>query len=425
MRPGRRDTVWGFLGFACFLAVFNFNALLKVQNALNTKDSEAWMVWSGDVNPPVRKWAYAYLAGGCSSDIPEHIGFIANIAAAAQSLQSDNSTADVVALIQMSYDSKDETLPENEARLLQSLPNVKVKYIPRVSSKVHQNFYVLMMEKFRILDLTEYSRVIFMDGDLFPKRSLDYLFELSEPSSDSDEEFFLQENVIITGKSEPAQGGFFMLKPNHLDYLRAQVIIRKAEEAALDLPWPHWDSVLGWGHVIDSSDEWQMSIEMERQPGDPLRTNWSWHGSFADQGFLYHWVKYEKKNVSIITNDKIETYSSIGGEMQELRAYRNNGKFGVINRHTHYEFCKRKRAPMCDFQHFAGSGKPWFNHNRKLKHEGLIGDWFSALEAAEKIANVTLEFPNSRHPPLGKFPVFQLRMDHIKLKAKSNWTMYV
>eukprot|EP01083_Nonionella_stella_P287538 978791_1 len=389
---------------------------------------------------PVRKWAYAFLAGGCSREKSHHTGFIANIAVAAAQLQSFNSTADVVALIQMSHSSKHDTLSEEETRLLQSMPNVKIQYLPKYSSATHEMFYNLMMEKFRVLDLTDYSRVIFMDGDVMPLASMDYLFELSEPlvgennNNNNEPPPVLMENLILSWAQEPAHGGFFMLKPNHDDYLHALEIIHNTEVLGLDQPWPHFDEVLGFGHKIDPSDPWESNAGMSTK--QIKSTNWTWHGSFADQGFLYHWVKFVKKNVSIINGPRIDNYFTTPDQTNakgELILQKRSRKDAPL---TPYSAMYGKRyvqghgrdAPKVDFAHFLGSQKPWYQRDRTKKQAGTKGTWFSVLETVEKLANVTtIQFPDGkkgRAAPVGAYPVFAQRRDSIKLKAENNWTMY-
>jgi len=378
---------------------------------------------SGDTIP-VRKWAYTFLAGGCSRKRNRlHSGFIANIAVAAQTLLDHNSTADVVAILQMTYDSEHDTILEDETKLLEALPNVKIKYLPKLGSKMYENFYALMMEKFLILGLTEYSRVLFLDSDVMPLVSLDYLFELSEPLPEN-KPAMLEENVILRWSNDPAAGGFFMLKPSKEGYLRAQKIITETEKKALELPWPHFDPVVGFGHIIEESDGWTTIKK-------PLakNTNWTWHGSFADQGFLYHWVRYEAKKVSIINSNSIDNYSLVNGKLN-MKTISNDGHGGAINKLSpQYGFkpysnhVKSKSAPFIDFVHFIGEGKPWKSRKGKvLGTEKDVKQWFNALDKVEKRANVKMEFPkNDGGAPYGAYPVYKQRIDYIKLKAKHNW----
>ena len=100
-----------------------------------------------------------------------------------------------------------------------------------------------MMEKFRILQLTDYSRVMYLDYDVMPTCNLDYLFDLSDPLSElsDDSSLRLKENVIVAYQSEPSSGGFFILKPNSTDYDHIERIIHEKETRLLNTPYPHWD----------------------------------------------------------------------------------------------------------------------------------------------------------------------------------------
>ena len=92
------------------------------------------------------------------------------------------------------------------------------------------------MEKFRILQFEEYSRVLYLDADILPKSNLDYVMELSEQDD------MFRENVVLSYKQEPATGGFFVLKPNASDYEELVDIVRNIEHKYLQIPYPHWDN---------------------------------------------------------------------------------------------------------------------------------------------------------------------------------------
>jgi hypothetical protein len=64
--------------------------------------------------------------------------------------------------------------------------------------RFHPTIYAVL-DKFRILGLVEYRRVLLMDGDVMPNTSLDYLFEMSDGENAT-----LKENLITAGKMEPA-----------------------------------------------------------------------------------------------------------------------------------------------------------------------------------------------------------------------------
>jgi alpha-N-acetylglucosamine transferase len=53
-----------------------------------------------------------------------------------------------------------------------------------------------MLDEFLLLYLIEYDRVLFMDGDVMARGSLDYLYYLSMNGT-------LPENVVVAGITEP------------------------------------------------------------------------------------------------------------------------------------------------------------------------------------------------------------------------------
>lgn len=102
----------------------------------------------------------------------------------------------------------------------------------------------VMLEKFRILKLTNYSRVMYLDYDVMPTCNLDYLFELSDPllaPSPTNSSFRLKENVILAYKHEPCAGGLFILKPNATDFDQIKRIIHEKEIRSFAQKFPHWD----------------------------------------------------------------------------------------------------------------------------------------------------------------------------------------
>ena len=124
--------------------------------------------------------------------------------------------------------------------------------------------------------------------------SMDYLFDLSMQG-------ILKENVVFAGMTEPASGGTFMVAPKEDSWDRVLDIIREKEERSAALPFPHWNETIGWGHVIGDDDYIELLSKQKKQ-------NWDFYGAFADQGLLYHWVKYEEKSVSIVTKDTVQNW---------------------------------------------------------------------------------------------------------------------
>jgi hypothetical protein len=338
-------------------------------------------------------YAYAFVIGGCDPQRPSYRNYIYDILISSHILRQRGSNADVVAFFQMSFHSNATTLPAQDIRLLTAM-QVKIKYIPKSRD---ESFYRVMLDKFRILALTEYRRVLFLDGDVVPLVNLDYLFELSDPA-DTSTPTVLMENVVVAGSQEPANGGFFMLAPHAGALQQINRIIQTREEHSRNnkhtsnnndnksLPKEsrkqkldkHFDPVQGWGHAIDPTTGdagWVTN-------GRPAGTNWTFWAAFADQGLLYHYTKYARKSVSIVLADRVENWgtvaatnhaegtdgngaASVDGTVARLletlqfpfQNYSQPSSMSNCGRWTGGKGCP---PPYSDYFHFTGRGKPWF-----------------------------------------------------------------
>lgn len=97
--------------------------------------------------------------------------------------------------------------------------------------------------------MVEYERVMFLDADVMPLNSLDYLFHLSMPAaSGSGEEAVLRPNLILATLAEPCNTAVFMVAPSEANWETLQGIVRRQREEGLKLPYPYFDRGSGWGH---------------------------------------------------------------------------------------------------------------------------------------------------------------------------------
>lgn len=196
--------------------------------------------------------AYAFLLGGINS-IPDdgsdqvlpsignnpnetvsafaYRGLLYNILVAVKILRDSGSTADFVVLVHM-VDPFAE-LPAEDVRWLTEL-EIRIIYVPPSPTPVNE-FFTISVEKFRILDLVEYDRVLYMDADVTPHCNLDYIMDLS-----MGENPLLEPNFIMSVEGTPASASFFMLTPGKGFYDRIMRIVVLAADSYTFRMGPGW-----------------------------------------------------------------------------------------------------------------------------------------------------------------------------------------
>jgi alpha-N-acetylglucosamine transferase len=429
-------------------------------------------------------YAYAFVIGGCDPERPRYRNFIYDILISSYILHQQGSKAHVVAFFQMSFHSNATTLPAQDVRLLTAM-QVKIKYIPVFRD---ESFYRIMLDKFRILSLTAYRRVLFLDGDVIPLTNLDYLFQLPDPD-DTTTPTLLRENVVVAGTQEPANGGFFMLAPHDQALAQVNRIIQNREERARNSSSNpqnknnFFDPVQGWGHVIDDP---AMNTNMNMNNtttstrsttfkksnvdvgwvtnGKKAGKNWTFWAAFADQGLLYHYTKYVRKSVTIILADRVENWGTntdtdtVGTDanvnandtvlvrlqetlkfpFQNYSSQANNNKMASHKclRWTRGKGCP---PPYSDYFHFSGSGKPWFRGpppdlSNETKTASAEHVWWYTLTILndqlgmgieDQLRNWTTGVDHHR-PLLGMHPSqFQAKSARTNLEEIMNTTDYI
>ena len=211
-----------------------------------------------------------FLVGAVNPATNAYRGFVYSAMIAADILQKQGSKSDVWLFLQLSPASSATELPKDEADALKAL-NVHVHYMETPETV---SFDKITMEKFQLLNLTQYRRVMFLDGDALPLLNMDYLMELSDG-----EHPLLQPNFIVATSGEPANAGCFVLEPKAGFYEELLQIIRGKEVASKGKG--NFNRKVGWGHDFRKhGDQWQ---GMKRSGN-----NWFFHGAQIDQGLLYY-----------------------------------------------------------------------------------------------------------------------------------------
>lgn len=390
--------------------------LVSDQQRLSTELQELRSLRDSSIAPS--KFAYTFVIGGCNPKEKGYRNYFYNILVATKTLREHGSRSDVVVFVQMAYKYKGDVIPEEDARWFDAM-GIHIRYIPK---DPHESFYSIMLEKFRILTLTEYDRVIFMDGDVLPRTNLDYIFEKSMSG-------VFRENLVLAGSVEPASGGFFMLKPSPGDFELVQQIIHDSHVRGMALPYPHWDDEVGWGHKIEAPDYYD-------QLKDKSGTLWNFYGSHADQGLLYHWVKYVKKSVTVVLGGStVDWIPHPNGTMHRVEGLSNLDELVQGERISCWAMqnnFRKCRPPHSDFMHFTGKKKPWIlgppvnltEGSASFKEESRRF-WFSELAAVNRTLGMGLNFSawdRDQVPSLGFIPARKDLMDAVNRKRETHVT---
>jgi hypothetical protein len=356
-------------------------------------------------------YAYMFLIGGIHEDRPGYRGFLYNVLAAANILQEQGSKADLWLYLQFSPDSKRDTLPEQELRVLADM-GIEIVYLEKPE---RDSFTGTMFEKFHILRMTQYRRVIYLDADVLPLMNMDYLFELSDGENP-----VIKPNFVIATRGEPANGGCFMLEPREGAYEELQEIIRKQRESARHLKFPHFHRTKGWGHSFkEHGDEWTSIYQSGKR--------WNFYGAHVDQGLLLFLVRYHIGTYTAFLGGRLVNYQKgeEGQPEQESEMNSTSLEQYMPKKRLSYQFgCDKNadpphcRPPYCSFAHFVGSQKPWQVGFTKgvpdRRRRSMLGPYRLFYEMLFKLSerlglgiteeNVNKKFGDMKESPLGYTP---------------------
>eukprot|EP00560_Eucampia_antarctica_P001940 CAMPEP_0197833114 /NCGR_PEP_ID=MMETSP1437-20131217/17796_1 /TAXON_ID=49252 ORGANISM="Eucampia antarctica, Strain CCMP1452" /NCGR_SAMPLE_ID=MMETSP1437 /ASSEMBLY_ACC=CAM_ASM_001096 /LENGTH=905 /DNA_ID=CAMNT_0043436955 /DNA_START=312 /DNA_END=3029 /DNA_ORIENTATION=- len=363
------------------------------------------------------KYAYAFVVGGIHEDRPGYKGFIYNVLITVGIFLEMGSQADFVLWAQLSPDSTLQgKLPNEDERLLRGL-GVEIRMLEREGS---ESFAQIVFEKFRILSMTEYRRVIFLDADIMPRINMDYLFELSDPDDNSDP--ILRPNLILATKGEPCNTAMFMAAPSEMAWQTFEDTVKRQHEEGKLLPYPHFNRATGWGwSFMDDGNKWEAIFESSWK--------WNYHASHSDQGLWLFLAKFAFQDVSIVIGDKLQNWiPGKNGKPKKILEDKfvpelerrsllsvmpprpKDTKFGCSNQKDEF---KCRDIPYRDFVHFSGKAKPW-QHGIGY---GETRNWFEELKKLNKRFEMGLDVDNwkENHKELtGESPFGYLAMyrDH-------------
>lgn len=348
-------------------------------------------------------YAYAWVVGSIHEDNHAYRGFLYNILVSAKVLREKGSTADFVFWAQFSPDSKLKgRLPEEDERLLKEL-GVEIRILKDVE---HESFAQLVYEKFKVLTMTEYKRVIFLDADIMPRTHLDYLFHLSVGDGTSPP--LLRPNLILATRGEPCNTALFMIEPRDDGWKLLQDTIHRQHIEGAKLPYPHFDKTNGWGYnFMENNDPWE-SVNVKSG------WKWSYHASHSDQGLMYYYAKFGMKNTSIMIGDVLQNFvpgtdgkhkKDFEGDFQKTIADRGLTHLLPPAEESIRYTCQTKESafkcnalPYGHVVHFAGNDKPWQHaidtHEKKYQWRIQAKVWYDHLRQLNEKYHMGLDIDN-------------------------------
>jgi lipopolysaccharide biosynthesis glycosyltransferase len=309
-------------------------------------------------------YSYAWVLGGVHEDKWAYRGFLWNIIISANLLRKLGSTADLWIFVRLSPESKLDVLPPEDQRLLEAVGiNIKILDKPKKES-----FAQIVFDKFLTINMTDYRRVIFLDGDLIPLSNMDYMFHLSDPEH-TETPTLIKPNLITASFREPCNTGIFMVEPSVEAFAKYNDAMSKQKERAKSLPYPHFNYEEGWGRNFKKHHEHWRSVTKKA-------TRWHFHASHSDQGLMYYWSKYLMQEVTIVIGEFVENWKPgldgeplMESEVKDVFAPFQSKPPLVWQDSCDKLYEERKPddqkmhwrcyAPFNTYSHFMGKTKPW------------------------------------------------------------------
>jgi hypothetical protein len=294
-----------------------------------------------------------------------YLGYLLQLVVMRYMMDIAGSTMDLVLLLRLDNRVAPNVLPESQQTFFKNT-RIKVKFLPQQKQDSWESF---MSEKFQLLRFYDhYRQILFLDADVMPLCNLDYYFDLTKRG-------IFGPNMIASGRREPCQGGFFLLSPEKGD----------------------WETIQQF-HYINTTHGFGQPLEEPAQALDINYTQWDWYGAKDDQGLLYHWVRYVKKNVTVVNKSRVQQWGEKDDKRVQLVREISNFTVTCPNSSSIPRQFRRRHNPVYrDHHHFTGQTKPWqvvnlTQHSQMLRFEdceNVFGAWAVALRKGWKLYNLS------------------------------------
>jgi alpha-N-acetylglucosamine transferase len=283
----RRKKSWCILKAVAILVVFQATQTLQIiirnnnDHATTANETTQQSASIRSTSPSSSPNAYVFMLWRCQPeqqqqqsappnnyDFDSYRGYLVNVCIASILLRRHGSTADILLVVQLSAKNSttQSTLNSDELDLLKR-SGVSLRYLlPKEESSSMSssyNSFATMFHKFHIYSFVEYEKIFYLDSDILPLNNLDYMFDMMDGGDQSTTSAATSTSststavkaITIGGVFQPANGGFFLIRPNMTDYRQIRRMIEQRGATLGDKE--SFDPVYGWGHKIVPTDQWE------------------------------------------------------------------------------------------------------------------------------------------------------------------------
>ena len=327
------------LAFLIGLYFFDFSFITKSVVGRHNEAAEFASTRESSKGSKTSEHAFVTLLAGfdpdntkpLGSDSP-YLGYLLHLATVRFMLDEAGAKSDVIVMVRILNGINHTTLPKSQETYLSKL-GMRIKYL---HPGEWESFNSWVMEKFRILDFSEYKRVLFFDADVLPQCNWDHYVNVT---MDNDDGSIFAPNLVFAFRNEPSQAGFFVMAP---------------EPGA-------WEAIRQL-RFINTTHSFGIPLEYPAEGGKEAYTEWSWYCVHVDQGIMYHWLRYVKKDVTIFNRNRVQRWKWNGSAtvLREIRDFPFTcpNHIDVAGEGTWGDFLVTH-----DFIHYTGNSKPWKHFN--------------------------------------------------------------
>lgn len=216
---------------------------------------------------PKQKLGNAYATFMADISDPKKRNYFLAALVLVKSIKDTGSKADIVVQHSGPIDISDKkALEALGARVMRVGP--VGRELSRLPKGVTQELAALYRNKMRVLQLTDYDRVIFLDADIMVTKNMDELFTK------------WSNFVGLQGFAAPLNSGFFVFTPSCQDWVDVNDV------ASTDT----WSETNGW-----------MEVGNFTNPKTGATSNWNFHSSSSDQGLIWFYYFVHQQNNTLLS----------------------------------------------------------------------------------------------------------------------------